>query len=151
MKITEVADLLGVSRKTIYRRIDSLKLEDSGQVHRVGKDKIVSLQGVELIRGTIDSGQAPLSIVRDSDPTFESSIIKQYERLMEIESRTTQRTIEDLRATILEKNELIVNLQKSNDRLMQMQENSQVLLVREQERTLLLEENKGFWSKFKKK
>ena len=148
MKIAEIADLLEVSKKTIYRRMDSLSLYDKGHVVRVGKEKDVDLQGVELIRMSINKGltkdKSKDNVTVDTVTKLEDHAIESYKTLLQEQKELYEKMLS-------EKDKLIDDLRKDKDRLMQMQENSQVLLVREQERVLMLEENKGFWSRFKKK
>lgn len=148
MKIAEVADLLSVSKKTIYRKIDTLTLMSKGHVKIKGKTKDVDLEGVELIR---------LSLVKGHDKDMANKIVT-VERVTKLEEYAIESYKQLLKEQkglydkmLAEKEQLIDDLRKDKNRLMQMQENSQVLLVREQERVLMLEENKGFWSKFKKK
>lgn len=150
MKIAEVAELLGVSKKTIYRRVDSLSLIDKGHVKVVGKEKDVDLEGVELIRLSVDSGltkdKTKDNFTVDTVTTLEDHAIESYKSMLKEQKELYERLL-------LEKDSLIDDLRKDKDRLMQMQENSQVLLGREQEKILLLEESvekKSFWSRFKK-
>jgi len=148
-KVAEVAEILMISRNTVYRKINELSLKKNGCVTTKNRSTTVTDKGIELIRLSLDH-------VTELQPLSESelqdtSTAKQYQQLIDVTLVTLNGTIEELKNIIKEKDILIEDLRKDKDRLMQMQENSQVLLVREQERVLMLEENKGFWSRFKKK
>lgn len=156
MKISDIATLLGVSSKTIYRKIDKLGLVDKGHIKQENSIKTVTNEGFELIKKSVTQtnvkGKMSKSTnVKENVKGVEQHITESYQQIIDFQAVTFRETISNLTRQLKEKDELIDDLRKDKDRLMQMQENSQVLLVREQERVLMLEENKGFWSKFKKK
>ena len=153
MNITEIATYLGVSKKTIYRKIDKLELNGKGYVKQNDKGKTVTDEGFELIKQSMTPKNVKVKMSKRDNVKADDSTIESFERIIEFQAVTFKGTIADLKGQLIEKDRLIEDLRKDKDRLMQMQENSQVLLVREQERTLLLEESvekKGFWSKLKK-
>jgi len=157
MKIAEIADLLKVSKKTIYRKIDKLDLTSKGYVEKKGQTRIVDLEGVELIRSSLvkghDKDTSNKIVTVEKVTKLEDHAIESYKNLLKEQKELYEKMLLEKVQVIEDKDRLIDDLRKDKDRLMQMQENNQVLLVREQERILLLEESvdkKGFWSKFKK-
>ena len=152
MKVSEISMLLGVSTRTIYRKVEKLELNGKGYVKQENNAQTITNEGLELIKKSLTrKGVEQSKSQSDNVKDTEQHINESYERIIELQAVTFRETIADLRHQLIEKDILIEDLRKDKNRLMQMQENSQVLLVREQERVLMLEENKGFWSKFKKK
>ena len=156
MKISEIATILGVSVKTIYRKVDKLSLVDKGYVKQENNVQTITNEGVELIKQSVNKKNVKKEVTKQVDDKqsvkgIEKHITESYQQMLDFQAVTFREIISNLTEQLKEKDELIEDLRKDKDRLMQMQENNQVLLVREQERVLMLEENKGFWSKFKKK
>lgn len=147
MKVAEAAKILGVSKKTIYRKIDKLDLTSKGHVKQVGHTKTLTTEGFEFIRLSFDKGRVKDNLhdnVKEKGPG--EGVVGSYKQLLEEQKELYEKLL-------LEKDKLIVDLREDKDRLMKMQENNQVLIAREQERVLLLEESvekRSFWNRFKR-
>lgn len=150
MRVAEVAELLKVSKKTVYRKIQKLDLTSKGHVEQLGQTKNIDSEGVELIRLSLVNGRVKdmsnANVTIESVTRIEDHAIESYKLLLEEQKELYEKLIQ-------EKDRLIDDLKRDKDRLMQMQENNQVLLKLEQEKNLLLQEpkmKKSFLDRFKK-
>ena len=136
MKISEAAELLKVSKKTIYRKIDILSLTSKGHVKAIDNVKSIDIAGVEKIRLTLvkghDKGNNSKNVTVDIVTKLEDHAINSYKQLLEEQKEFFKKMLD-------EKDLIIDDLRKDKNKLMAMNENHQVLLAREQEKNLLLD------------
>ena len=134
--ITEVAKLLGVSRQTIYNKIDKLELTKFTDM--TDKGKVINEEGFQLLKDNLTS---PPNTVNSQPNVVNDS--KYVDGL--IDSLKSEN--EHLKGIIAEQSRQISDLTR-------LVENSQKLQSRQQEKLILLEdtitkEKRSFWDRFK--
>jgi len=132
----EIADLIGVSKSTVYRYIKSNSIHESSQTgSTLLYDESIQNFIIQGLTGTNDSQVESQRIVNESGSELHKDLVKTLKNQVELQ-------IKQLNT----KDKQIAELQKSNDQLQQL------LLYEQQKNTKLLEENidtKKWWQWWK--
>lgn len=146
-KVVEVAELLGVSKVTIYDKLKSLKKELRPFVKVTQNKTFIADEGVELIKSSLKVNQV---VSKDEEELNNNLTVQENEYVLSLINQ-----IEFLRQQIDTKDDQL----RSKDELLvardELLKNFQILLKQEQDTRLLLEEKfkdqeskpKGLWSK----
>lgn len=166
-KISVIAELLNVSKATIYRKIESLKLQHNVKV--VNGVKYIDKKGLQILKqnkNNIDivppCENNPFSdkeiIVHDKDMLMlknETEHLKRELQAKEEHISTLKGETLLLHETLKHEQETLRNEQEAGKDLRKLIENSQVLLKQQQDKILFLEnptvkEKKSIWNIFKR-
>lgn len=151
MKIVEISKKIGKSKTAIYNKINKNKALFQPYLKKVENSKALTNEGIELLEKLFNLKEVKNVVENTSleyanintlnDVSLVKNIVESKEQLIkELKAR-----IEYLEKQIEKKDTLISNLNRQ-------QENFQVLLQNEQNKTLLLEQNKsGFFKRLFKK
>lgn len=135
--ISEVAKLLGVSRQTIYNKIDK------GNLQRFTKDtdkgKVISAEGIDVLKGIL----FPANETVNGQSNFAN------------DSKYVDTLIDSLKSENTHLKTMNFEQSKQIDNLTRLLENSQVLQKQQQDKIFLLEDSQGkekssFWDRFKR-
>lgn len=152
-KVSEVAEILGVSRKTIYRKIDQLSLKKKGFVTKRDSVTMIATEGIEAIKEALKPVTEPVTPVT-IEYLQQFSTVTHGALQSKIELLEKQLADKDLQIKELKKDK--DELRRNNDQLVQMNQNTQNLLAMEKkEKQLLLElpqepVRKSIWNIFRK-
>lgn len=134
--IKEMADLIGISKSTVYRFIKSNAIHES---HRTGSTLLYDESVQKLIKQHFDKSNESQT---DSQRISDESVDLVNKELVDVLKNQIDLQVEQLNI----KDTQIAELQKSNDQLQQL------LLYEQQKNTKLLEENidtKKWWQWWK--
>lgn len=154
--ISQAAKLIGVSRQSVYNRLDREELQEyicitsKGKMLRIeGLDTLKSLYPVRPDSHQTDNGQSEDNIlidngqVSDSSQTVENLSTDKY-------INSIEEQLEYMKTIIIEKDKQLTAYQEQTVSLTRLLENSQVLLKQHQDKIFLLESPKQtkLWWKF---
>lgn len=164
-KISEIVDIIGVSKATVYNKIGSLQDLLRNHINIRKGVKYVDYEGFSIIKDSIGFSKVQYTDLKE-DPTKEPetidiSIVSNKIETLEnndklIESLETQ--LEYLKSVIAEKDKQLEVRDTQIIGMTKLVENSQVLLRQQQDKILFLEdsntkeqakEKKSIWSIFR--
>lgn len=125
LKVVEVAELLGVSRGTIYKKIKKLSPKLDNHVFKQHNTTYIDNTGIDILKNNI-SVQDDTKVYTREHETIEKSVVSSET------DRLKDELIEDLKRQVK-------RLEEEVDLKNQQFSNFQVLLKQEQDRSLLLE------------
>lgn len=152
-RVVEVAEELKVSKVTIYNKLKEYSKELKPHLNKLKGITYINYEGLEIIRKSLDLNEEVKKVKIDSSEEYNdfNDKVDNEENLKEFKELTRMH-LNDLKDQIcmLQKELDIKNEQlERKDKLL---ENFQVLLKKEKEKTLLLEEKKpSIWEKIFKK
>lgn len=148
-RVVEVAKMLNVSKVTIYDKINKMSKDLKPYIKLKGNVKYIDTQGIELIKQSLKDQQE----LNNDFTITEQDIEHKYNADIEnTHIKHLTQEVEYLR-NLLNTKEVQINSQ------MELIQNFQVLMKKEQEKYLLLEDKvkdlqeapKGFWNRLFKK
>lgn len=113
-KYSEIADILGVTRSTVYNRVSKLNFELKGHIKTRNRVKYITDEGLDILRLYNSTVQLDNNLYSNKDS-------------------------EHLNALIQLKDEQIEYLKKQYEMQTELLQNSQILLKQEQDKFLMLE------------
>lgn len=137
-KVSEISELLGVSKVTIYKKIDSLKKELRPHIKLKQKIKYIDNEGIEIIKNSLAINKQTVNKLNDrltqDELTQDNSIY--IEELTELKKEY----IQELKSQIGYLKKELESKDKIISTTNELLRNSQVLLKQEKETKLLMHE-----------
>jgi hypothetical protein len=164
-KISEIVDMIGVSKATVYNKIGSLKDILRNHINVRKGIKYIDSEGFSIIQDSIGFSKVQYTDLKEEfkieQETINNSIFSNKIETLEnnsklIESLETQ--LEYLKSVIAEKDRQLETRDSQISGMTKLVENSQVLLRQQQDKIFLLEspqdkpvkEKKSIWDIFRK-
>ena len=156
-RVLEVAEMLGVSKVTIYRKIETEKLQQYVTEHN--KVRYIDDKGIELLRQKLC---LPIEVTLEPENSnIETESTLHETAMLQLETEHLKRELEHkdmyintLKAETEMLHQLLQHEKDTNKDLIRLIENSQVLLKQQQDKIFLLEQSdpapdkKSFWERF---
>lgn len=140
LKVSEIADKIGKSKTSVYKKVNGLKGELKPYRKKVNGVIYFDTEGFEIIKNSY----------------VEVIIDNQVERtsLNHVDDKYLDLLLSDKDEQIKHLKEQLEDKDRRLEQAMELVKNNQVLLLQSQDRVLMLEtspndEKKSFWSKFK--
>jgi hypothetical protein len=152
--VSEVAKKLGVSRQSVYNRLDKKELQE--YIHLTEKGKMISSEGVEVLKGLYSvNSDSQQTVSRQSEDSLFTPVGQDTDNPLEPLLNNLKEQVDYLKSVITEKDKQLSASQDQSVNLTRLLENSQVLLKQHQEKILFLEnppikEKRSFWDIFKR-
>jgi hypothetical protein len=164
-KISEIVDMIGVSKATVYNKIGSLKDILRNHINVRKGIKYIDSEGFSIIQDSIGFSKVQYTDLKEEfkieQENINNSIVSNKIETLEnnsklIESLETQ--LEYLKSVIAEKDRQLETRDSQISGMTKLVENSQVLLRQQQDKIFLLEspqdkpvkEKKSIWYIFRK-